>query len=301
LAYDTFGSAGSTVTEKTGPDSQTTPQVNWTGGTKAGGVMSITPTIGSNVVVNGTFDTDSNWNKGAGWVISGGVATGTAATNNMTQTGDLTTNAWYQMNVDIQSGYFGFWKGTSASTWDINGAGSYLRTGRMAGTDVGVWPFNTGSIDNLSYKPLTLSTLFASVPVGTSNVVADVTIPAYTLGTQAGLVIGLDSASSPNNFLIAYLDGTGKATVDQNLGGTYTNIVTAATATWGATYVLRVIKDGTAVRLYYNNVLINTGTCSASITGTLAGVFSTYSGNTFDNFTVFPRGTGNEFNALNNY
>jgi len=98
--------------------------------------------------------------------------------------------------------------------------------------------------------------------------------------------------------LIAYLDGNGKAKVDQNLGGTYTNIVTAGTAVWNTAYVLRVIKDGTAVRLYYNNVLIGNGTCDASITGTLAGVFSTYSGNTFDNFTVFPRGTGNEYSNI---
>lgn len=82
---------------------------------------------------------------------------------------------------------------------------------------------------------------------------------------------------------------------------TRSDLVTAATATWGAGYVLRVIKDDTAVRLYYNNVLIGTGTCSASITGTRAGLFSTYSGNTFDNFTLFARGTGNEYGALNNY
>ncbi len=32
------------------------------------------PTLGSDVVVNGTFDADSNWTKGSGWTISGGTA-----------------------------------------------------------------------------------------------------------------------------------------------------------------------------------------------------------------------------------
>jgi len=77
--------------------------------------------------------------------------------------------------------------------------------------------------------------------------------------------------------------------------GLYTTVVTAATAAWNASYVLRVVKDGTAVRLYYNNVLIGTGTCDASITGTNHGVFSTYTGNTFDNFTLWARGSGGEY------
>ena len=38
-----------------------------------------TPT-GSELVINGTFDTDSDWSKGTGWTISGGVATHTGGT-----------------------------------------------------------------------------------------------------------------------------------------------------------------------------------------------------------------------------
>jgi hypothetical protein len=30
--------------------------------------------LGSELVTNGTFDTDSNWTKGSGWTISGGKA-----------------------------------------------------------------------------------------------------------------------------------------------------------------------------------------------------------------------------------
>lgn len=41
--------------------------------------------IGGDKVVNGGFDADSNWTKGAGWTISGGVATATAATGDLDQ------------------------------------------------------------------------------------------------------------------------------------------------------------------------------------------------------------------------
>lgn len=38
-----------------------------------------------NVIVNGTFDTDTDWNKGPGWVITGGKAVATATTANIDQ------------------------------------------------------------------------------------------------------------------------------------------------------------------------------------------------------------------------
>ena len=182
-----------------------------------------------------------------------------------------------------------------ASSWTTATSWATMATGGISSQN-GIMLYDTAvnRLDNFSIAPVPSqltysSSLFRTVNAGTSDVIADVTIPAYTLGTQAGLVIGLDSAANPANFLVAYLDGLGNATVGQKLNGTYTTIVTAATAAWNTNGVLRIIKDGTAIKLYYNNTLIGNGTCSASITGTLAGLFSTYSGNTFDNFTVWPR------------
>jgi hypothetical protein len=68
-----------------------------------------------------------------------------------------------------------------------------------------------------------------------------------------------------------------------------------------ANATIRVIKDGTEYRLFYNNVAIGSaGTISDSaiINNTLHGLFSTYSGNTLDNFVLWARGTGNEYSAL---
>jgi hypothetical protein len=57
-------------------------------GYKNGKLYSVkpTPTYGSELVTNGDFNTDSDWNKGANWTISGGTANRTAnATSNISQ------------------------------------------------------------------------------------------------------------------------------------------------------------------------------------------------------------------------
>lgn len=106
----------------------------------------------------------------------------------------------------------------------------------------------------------------------------------------------LDSTSSPANFLIAYHDGT-NVKLDKNVGGTYTNLISAA-ATYSAGATLRVItytsSGSLKVRVYYNNALVGseqTVSDAGIISNTKHGLFSTYSGNSFDNFTLWARGS----------
>ena len=77
-------------------------------------------------------------------------------------------------------------------------------------------------------------------------------------------------------------------------------MISAETA-FSANAELRVIKDGTTYRLYYNDTLIGTATISDAsiINNTRHGLFSTDVKNTLDNFTLYARGTGNEYNILN--
>jgi len=63
--------------------------------------------LGVELVVNGGFDTDSDWNKGVGWTISGGVANcdGTqAGSSNLSQGGSLTVGDLVLITVSV-SGY----------------------------------------------------------------------------------------------------------------------------------------------------------------------------------------------------
>ncbi len=153
--------------------------------------------------------------------------------------------------------------------------------------------------DRINAKKLTLSTLFSSLVAGSQDVVADVDL-VVTARTQAGLVLCLDSAASPANFLIAYHDGT-KAHLEKCVAGTYTELI-AATATYSANATLRVIKDGNSWDLFYNGAKVGT-TQTVSDAGikdnTIHGLFSTYASNTMDNFTIFPRKTG--YSILNKW
>ncbi len=59
--------------------------------------------LGSEVVTNGTFDTDSDWNKGTGWTISGGKANASSATSDFTQTISYTLGKTYAITYTISN------------------------------------------------------------------------------------------------------------------------------------------------------------------------------------------------------
>jgi len=160
---------------------------------------------------------------------------------------------------------------------------------------IGGTPFDTIIVDDISLTPLTLSSLFRSLVVSTADVVADVAV-TLTAGTQAGLVVNLDSAASPANFIIIYIDGT-NCKADECVAGVYTSKISAA-VTYVAGAVLRVVRDGTALRVFYNNIAVGSLQTMSSNTGTLHGLFSTYSGNSLDNLVIWARGTGGEWSAL---
>jgi hypothetical protein len=140
--------------------------------------------------------------------------------------------------------------------------------------------------DDVSWKVLTLSTLFVSQNFNLNDVYATVKA-TLAAGNPAGLVLNLDSASSPANFVLAYHDGT-NAYLDKCVAGTYTNLITAA-ATYSAGAILRVSKLGNTYKLYYNSVQIGadqTVNDAGIVSNTIHGQFSTYEGNSLDDFSV---------------
>ena len=121
-------------------------------------------------------------------------------------------------------------------------------------------------------------------------------------GTQAGLVLNLDDASSPANFVLAYHNGS-YANLVKCVAGTYTSVISAS-ATYAAGANLVVTKEGTSYTLYYNNAKIGaTSTISDAgiVDNTLHGLFSTYSANQLDNFLLMPRGSDGEYSDLDQW
>ena len=76
-----------------------------------------TNAVGTELVINGTFASDTGWTKGTGWTISGGtaVASSVASGVKIEGTSFTVTAGYYTMSLDIT---------TSASTyyWGVNGA-----------------------------------------------------------------------------------------------------------------------------------------------------------------------------------
>ena len=281
--------------------------VTWTGATwsVSGGKAINTPvTLGADAIVNGTFTGDTDWTKGENWAITT-VATATAATSDLTaEVAPLTRNLWYKTAVTVGS----FAGGTvqlvvgSRANPKHNADGTFIETQRASVESFKIAAANfTGTVDDVSAKPLTFAELISSVVLSTANVVADVAL-VITSGYQAGLCLNLDSAASPANFVLAYHDRT-SAYLAKCVAGTYTTLIQIA-ATYSAGARLIVTKDDTKYRLYYNNVLIGTEQTISDagiISNTRHGLFSTDASNTLDDFLVYARGNGGEYSALDTW
>jgi hypothetical protein len=255
----------------------------------------ITPTQGSDLITNGNFanwtsDDPDNWTvdgeSGDDPEVSE-AATGEAHADTPTAGGgmcniytsdgtavwirtnadELTLDEWYSGTIDLDTVTAGgviiqFGNGAGAGTTKkITSTGVVPFTGRQTGGSRNFYVYRGTTeatdvtFDDVVVKQLTLSTLFSSLSVGQQDVVADVDL-VVTSDTQAGLVLCLDDASSPANFLIAWHDGS-NAHLEKCVAGTYTSLInTAATYSSGAT--LRVVKDGTSVSLFYNNAKVGT-------------------------------------------
>jgi hypothetical protein len=319
LIYDTFSATYPTQTEVTGPDGQATAQATWTGtGTKVGGVMKLTPTIESEVYTTANAVSDPNGNEannvtgfsGTEATVTSDSAdpqTGTYAakaafvsvlgrfsmTNSMTTSGKWYTSTFWAKGIGTMDSFMAglpanFSLGNQAN-WTYN-----IVNQRSTGTVA--YRFSTGTtgyIDNVSVRPLTTSTLFSTIPTSDADVVADVnlTLPVNT-HTQAGIVLNLDSTSNPQNFVIAYIDGN-NVHLDKAVAGVYTTFLNISyNHVQGGT--LRVTKSGTKYAVYYNESLRGEATIADAgiISNTRHGLFSTYSENSFDNFAIWPRGSG---------
>jgi hypothetical protein len=152
--------------------------------------------------------------------------------------------------------------------------------------------------DDVSAKVLTLASLFASLQTTTANVMAEVAVTIGEVGTQAGLVLNLDSAAAPANFVIAYHDGV-NVQLDKCVAGVYTNLISTAAA-YSAGARLVVSKNDTKYRLYYNDALVGTEQTIADagiVSNKLHGLFCTYASNSLDNFVVWARGNGGEYDG----
>jgi len=123
---------------------------------------------GDNVVVNGTFDADTDWGKGAGWSIADGKATSDGTTSNLTTTSGF--NPALIVGIRILGTVKLLDRTAGNIAVSVNGTGgsdSGILTSNGVHTFIGFGPTTItsnflitsgtgyiGSIDNITIKPL---------------------------------------------------------------------------------------------------------------------------------------------------
>lgn len=257
-----------------------------------------TPGLSAELASTIGFAADQDWTKGTGWAIAAGVATHIATgAGNLTQAVGV-IGGWYRIGYDITSisasslnALFGdnaqlgkAYTGLQSNILSFGRAITSTALGIRAGAAT------VASVDNATIKRLTLADLFCTVPNQrvSANISAATTIVADSF---AGVVGWLDSYTVPANFIVCYHNGT-NLIVDKCVGGVYTNLVNAAAAySAGATIILKGNRSGSdlLVTAFYNGNQVGTEQTVSDagiVSNTRHGMFSVYSGNTLDSFSV---------------
>lgn len=268
------------------------------------------PSLGAEIVLNGGFEVDAtSWSANNGATLTGGTASGYSgnclqvtrgtAQNCGSQSPTTTSGTWYYVNLWGKDGtgtararvqgktpLFSF-----GANW-TNNLASFRSTAASEEFRLEISTANgtTGLYDELSLKPLTLSSLFSntySLSPALSSIKVNVTIPNYC---QAGIVRNLDSTGSPANFILGYYNNSdGKAYLDKCVAGTYTNLI-ATTTTYAAGAILEVKRTADfTYQLFYNGSQVGTDQTIGDFAiyqGKIHGLFSTDSANSFSNLIL---------------
>jgi hypothetical protein len=121
-------------------------------------------------------------------------------------------------------------------------------------------------------------------------------MPTWIAG-RVGLVFRYTNS---NNYAYAYVDGT-NVSVREVVAGVDTEVIAAIAVTYAFDHVLFVSLHSADVRILYDGISMGTGTLNALLTSSACGMYSTNVGNLIDNFVVFAKGSGNEYEKLNEF
>ena len=112
--------------------------------------------LGSELVTNGDFDTDSNWSKGAGWTISGGKANSDGTSGNLSQTSVVTVNKFFKITITVSDYISGTVEVSAGAAprnqMTANGTYTFYQKATPNTTFYIISQSFVGSVDNVSVK-----------------------------------------------------------------------------------------------------------------------------------------------------
>jgi len=267
--------------------------------TIASGAAKGTPTVGpAELVTNGTFDANiDNWSDvstGTGsisWNPAGSLQLNGVDADNKgwaEQQIAVTPHGWYQFSWVRPGGSVEFKIGSiskASNVLSVSAGGTWVLRSAVAAWFINAARGGVVTVDTVSNKLITLADMFATRDLGSANV--DISIPVRLIaGTKIGAVLCLDQAN-PQNFLKVTHDGTNLVLADY-VGGTRSPLISAAAA-YADDRIIRAVKDGDQVAVYYNGAQIGLTqdiTGKAYVNNTRHGMFTSYLGNSFGSFTA---------------
>ena len=278
------------------------------------GPVTITPTLGAELLTNGDFSSWSDDNP-TGWVVSesgsdpgvtevapdGSAGNGaarlyssaTVAQPRIAQSFGTAHSGWGHAVANVTAWVggalrFELFGSTSLAFVGKQGVGAHFGTNRM-GTGAQLFcdsPSTDLVLDSVSVRPIDTASMFyaisdAFVP---RVIKAKITRTAFT---QAGLGVYVNSS----NYLVAYEDGQGRIVLYKRVGGTASLVGSPVSVSYADERELEYNYDPGAktVTVKYNGAtVINAASVpdEVFVTATGARLFSTYSANTFTEVTA---------------
>ena len=127
--------------------------------------------------------------------------------------------------------------------------------------EFGIENFDSVVFDLTSIKLITFTSMLKTPKyTSTGDVIASagLTVPS---NLQGGIVINLDSAANPQNYVHIFLDQNIKGwdvgvIVDKVVGGTRSRVLAATQVTYVENAPLKIIKSGTIYQAFYNGVQV---------------------------------------------
>ena len=204
--------------------------------------------LGSELLTNGDFTTDSDWGKGAGWTIANGKASndGTVGSNNLSQVGILEVDKQYKIDITVSnyvSGNVQVSAGASPrDTMTANGTYTFYQTCTPSTTFYIIATSFNGSIDNVSVKQVdpndrwTLGTGWSiedgklvGTSVSTQFAQQSLTLTSGTSYEVTFSITGADTLLNNNSFRYPYDGAVSNINYlpKDSPDGTYTNVFTS--------------------------------------------------------------------------
>ena len=162
-----------------------------------------------------------------------------------------------------------------------DGQGHAETSGLGSGGDGLTWTDSKGTWSGGSASALSGGEAIRTVDAGSADVLVDLDITRT--GGNASIMLRYTDDS---NYLRCGTDGTNMTLVEKVAGVENTLLTTAITYSAGA--AMRIRLEGQSARVFYNSVFVSaTSSIDAALTNTKIGMYTTDTGNSFDNLVAY--------------